>query len=128
MATASRPTNIDYVKTYFQIPILTKIHGEPTFETLRVLFNELKANAGDVSTTLGGGTLGYLGLLLSILEYAPVVPGTPFIRPPNPGPLVIPNGTTQHAATRMREDHAEVLRQHCECNDVKAALKSVSCN
>ena len=55
MATASRPTNIDYVKTYFQTPVLTKIHGEPTFEALRVLFNELKANAGDVSTPLGGG-------------------------------------------------------------------------
>ena len=48
MAQATRLTNIDYVKTYFQIPILTKIHGEPTFETLCVVFNELKANAGDV--------------------------------------------------------------------------------
>ena len=123
MATASRPTNIDYVKTYFQIPNLTKIHGEPTFKTLRVLFNELKANAGDVSTTLGGGLLGYLGLLLSILEYARVAPGTPFVCSPNRGPLVILEGTAQHAATQMREDHAEALRQHRECIDVEAALK-----
>ena len=55
MAQATRPTNIDYVKTYFEIPELTKIHGEPMFETLRVLFNQLKANATTVSTTLGGG-------------------------------------------------------------------------
>ena len=96
---------------YFQIPALTKIHGEPTFKALCVFFNELKANAEDVSTPLGGRGLGYLGLLLSILEYARVASGTPFIRPPNPGPLVIPNGTTQHAATRMREDHAEALCQ-----------------
>ena len=123
MAQATRPTNIDYVKTYFEIPELTKIHGEPTFETLRVLFNQLKANATTVSTTLGGGLLGYLGLLLTTPKYACVAPGTPFVRPPNPGPLVIPNGTAQHAATRMREDHAEALRQHQECNDVKAALK-----
>ena len=126
MATASKPTNIDYVTTYFQIPVLTKIHGEPTFETLRILFNELKANAGDVATTLGGGLLGYLGLLLSIVEYARVAPGTPFLCPPNPGPLVIPNGTTQHAATRMREDHTEALRRHRECIDVEASLKKTS--
>ena len=55
MAQATKPTNIDYVNTYFQIPLLTSIRGEPTFETLRVLRNEVKANAGDVSTTLGGG-------------------------------------------------------------------------
>ena len=58
---ASKPTNIDYVHTYFQIPTLTKIHGEPTFETLKGLRDQIKANAGDVKTTLGGGRLGYFG-------------------------------------------------------------------
>ena len=61
MAQATRPTNNDYVKTYFEIPELTKIHGEPTFETSRVLFNQLKANATNVSTTLGMGVVRLLG-------------------------------------------------------------------
>ena len=51
-----------------------------------------------------------------------MAPETPFVRPPNPGTLVIPTGTTQHAATRIREDHAEVLRIHRECIDVEQAL------
>ena len=123
MAVASKPTNIDYVNTYFQIPILTPIRGEPTFETLRVLRDEIKANSGDVATILGGGNFGYLGLVLSPAEYARVSPETPFVRPTNPPPLVIPQNTTQHAATRMREDHTEELRQFRECEDVEAALK-----
>ena len=54
---ASKPTNIDYVNTYFQIPKLTTIHGESNFNTLGVTRDEIKANAGSVTTTLGGGIL-----------------------------------------------------------------------
>ena len=84
---SSKATNINYVANYFQIKILTKIHGEPNFETLKTLRNQIKANAGSVPTHLGGGRLGYLGALFSILEYARAAPGTPFVRPPNPGVL-----------------------------------------
>ena len=120
---ASKPTNIDHVNTYFQIPVLTKIHGEPTFETLRIIRDKIKANAGSITMNLGGGALGYLGLLLSPAEYIREEPGTPFIRPVNPGNLVIPPGTAQHAANRMQEDHAKALRIYCECIDVKDAMK-----
>ena len=120
---SSKPTNINYVDNYFQIPVLTRIHGEPTFETLKNLRNQVKANAGSVSTHLGGGALGYLGLLLSPAEYNRIAPGTPFIRPGNPGVLNVPPGTAQHAALRMREDHAEALRVYHECLDVEATLK-----
>ena len=109
---SSKPTNINYVDNYFQIKTLTKIHGEPSFETLRILRDQIKANSGSVATHLGGGQHGYLGLLLSAVLYNQVAPGTPFLCPVNPGPLVIPQGTTQHAATRLREDHAEALRIH----------------
>ena len=119
---ASKPTNIDYVGLYFQIPKLTTIHGEPDFNTLRILRDELKANAGSVTTTLGGGLLGYLGLLFSPVEYNRVAPETPFVRPQNPGPLVIPSNMTQHAATRMKDDHTEALRIYRECVDVEQAL------
>ena len=98
---SSKATNINYVETYFQIKDLQKIHGEPNFETLKILRNQIKANAGSVATQLGGGTLGYLGLLLSNAEYARAAPGTPFVCPTNPGVLVIPHGTAQHAATQQ---------------------------
>ena len=75
--TSSKPTNINYVDNYFQIPVLTHIHGEPTFETLKNLRNQVKANAGSVTTHLGGGAFGYLGLLLSPAEYNRIAAGTP---------------------------------------------------
>ena len=42
-------------KTLFEYPNLSPIHGEPTYKLLRVLTNQLKANARLVHTTLGGG-------------------------------------------------------------------------
>ena len=60
---ASKPTNIDYAGAYFQIPKLTTIHGEPDFNTLRILRDELNANAGSITTTLGGVFLGTLAAL-----------------------------------------------------------------
>ena len=46
---------IDYVNTYFDFPVLTRIHGEPTYETLKVLKKQLQANAATVNCVLGGG-------------------------------------------------------------------------
>ena len=51
-----------------------------------------------------------------------MAPETPFVWPQNPGPLVIPATTTQHAATRMKDDHTEALRIYRECVDVEQAL------
>ena len=54
---SSKATNINYVENYFIVKILSKIHGEPNFETLKTLRNQVKANAGSVTTHLGGGAL-----------------------------------------------------------------------
>lgn len=121
--TSSQPTNINYISTYFQIAELTKIHGEPTFETLKTLYNQIKANSGSVTTHLGGGAHGYLSYLLSPSEYNRIAPDTPFACPLNPGPLVVPPSTAQHAATRLSKDHKESLRVFRECLNVKEALK-----
>ena len=45
----------NYRETLFEFPDLTPIIGEPSYEALHVLFNQLKANARSVHTTLGGG-------------------------------------------------------------------------
>ena len=47
--------NTNYVSTYFEYTALTKIHGKPTYKTLRELKNQLKANASAVTSDLGGG-------------------------------------------------------------------------
>src|SRR5688500_7301577 len=78
---------------YFQHKVLTRVHGKPTFETLKVLLDELKANASSVPTTLGGGMYGHLGLVISPTRYATLT-ATPFVRPANPGPFTPPAAGT----------------------------------
>ena len=56
---------VDYRNTVFEHLILTKIHGEPTFEVIRTLHRELMVNAQTVHSDLGGGEFGHLGLVLS---------------------------------------------------------------
>ena len=68
----------NYLDTVFEYADLTAIVGEPTYDTLKLLLNQLKANARAVRTTLGGGNHGHLGLLLSPQQYEIIAPGTPF--------------------------------------------------
>ena len=67
-------SSVNYKDSYFENPVLTAIRGEPTYETLHHLKNELKANASSVSTTLGGGNHGYLGMILTLAEYRRAAP------------------------------------------------------
>jgi hypothetical protein len=80
--------------TYFQHKVLTKIHGEPTYESLQNISTELKANASSVPSTLGGGQNGHLGLLLSAARCNTLAHAVPWITPVNPGVFVPPNPGT----------------------------------
>jgi hypothetical protein len=80
--------------TYFQHKVLTKIHGKPTYESVQNVLTELKANAGSVPTTLGGGQHGHLGLLLSDARYTALAYSLPWVTPGNPGPFLPPAGGT----------------------------------
>ena len=113
---------IDYRNTAFEIANLTKIHGEPTFESIRTLQREININAQCVHSELGGGAHGYLGLVLTPQEYA-LHSNAAYRRPPHPGPLVIPAGTTQHMANTMREQHRERLRVFREVQGIDQALR-----
>ena len=112
----------NYRDTVFEYSDLTVIHGEPTYDTLKLLVNQLKANARSVRTTLGGGNHGYLGLVLSPQQYAIIAPGTPFIHPAHPGPLNIPPYQLPHVTQQAQSHHAEQVRLYNECYNVKQAL------
>ena len=101
--------HIDYINTAFEYPILDKIHGTPTFSTLNRLKKQLQANAQSVSSDLGGGAHGHLGLVLSPTEYA-TVSNDAYNMPPHPGPLTIPRNTDAVEAVRRREAHHEKIR------------------
>ena len=61
--------HIEYVTTTFPFKTLTKVHSLPTYELLRDIKNELKANAASVQCDLGGSDYGHLGLVLTDDEY-----------------------------------------------------------
>ena len=65
-------------------PELTKLDGTPTVDTLRLLTQELEANARSVDTTLGGGRHGHLALLHTDATYAALLNTQPWIVPEQP--------------------------------------------
>ena len=112
---------IDYANTIFEHPTLPKIHGIPTFTNLSALKKQLKANAQSVSSRLGGGALGHLGLVLSPAEYR-LVSDVPYTVPPFPGELTLPRGVDPAEAVRRRDAHSERLRQFQQVHDIQKAL------
>ena len=119
-------TNIDYINIYFEFPELTKIHGTPSYPTLRILKDKVKSNLASIMIGLGRGANGHLGLLLADAEYTNIPDTTPYTRPVHPGALVIGAGTSQHIATGMRQDHKDTIIIFREVNNVeKCIIKQV---
>ena len=114
-------TTIDY-KTFFEYPTISRIHGQPTYETLQRMYNELKSNASSIPSTLGGGTHGHLGLLLDATQYAMISP-YPYIRPIFPGPLYVPPNLTPQMAMMYQNQHKEHVRIFREVQGVENALR-----
>lgn len=112
----------NYRETLFHYPDFSVIHGEPTYETLRTMTNQLKANARSVHTTLGGGLHGHLGLVLTQAQYT-IFSNTPYDRPTRPPPLVIPAYQLPHVVQTAQARHNEQVRLFNESNNVEQALK-----
>ena len=104
MTSATSLGLVDLKQTFFDYPELSKISGEPTLGSLMTLRNELKANAQSVTTTLGGGANGHLGLVLSAQAYEQIAPGTPYIRPVLPE-MDIDNNDTRYILAQKRLDY-----------------------
>ena len=115
--------NIDYKVTHFEKSELTPIRGEPTYDTLEHLLKELKANARNVHSNLGGGAHGHLGLVISPTSYAHLS-ATPFTRPTFPGTqVIIPPGSSNAATQTLRLQFNEELRVYHEVENVDKSLK-----
>ena len=117
------PGNIDYATVYFKYSTPTPITGEPSNKSLKRLKTELRANASSVDTDLGGGDHGYLGLILTDVEYARITPTPPpFVAPNFPGPFVMDPAHTAMQQVQARETHNENLALYRECKNVEKAL------
>ena len=62
-------TNIENIIENFPHPILKKIKGKPTRESLIKLQKQVYENLTSFETTLGGGNHGFLGLGITSEKY-----------------------------------------------------------
>ena len=85
---------VDAITESFPNPSTPKIEGQPTFKTIKEVEKLLDTNAASVQSELGGGTHGYLGLLLRSDKFNAVT-GHNFNAHVNPGvlPTFPPNAT-----------------------------------
>jgi hypothetical protein len=60
----------------FPHPILPTVQGEPDYQTIHAIRKSLQANSRAIDTHFGGGTMGYLGLIVSYSSYAMIAPAT----------------------------------------------------
>jgi hypothetical protein len=79
--TASTP---DELIAGFPHSSLPKVTGEPTFEDLKVIQRLLNKNALSVSSYVGGGCHGHLGIIMMNEEYFAIAADV-FPVPDNPG-------------------------------------------
>jgi hypothetical protein len=114
-------SHINYRENYFQHPSLTKISGDPTYTSLAKLEKECKANGKSVSSTLGGGLQGHLGLVCNALAYNRVSPDVPFVRPLLP---VLPDltGSTAPQIAEARQTYADHLARFQACNLIERTI------
>ena len=95
---------IKNVYSYFEYKELTKIIGEPTLDSILLLHRQVKRNAQSIPTTLGGGQLGYLALVIASENYDSIPNAEPYVRPEDPGSftLQIPSRSTTSTITPRR--------------------------
>ena len=115
-------SSIKCKESYFKHLFLTKIPGEPTYETLHHLKNELKANESYVPTTFGGGNNGYLEVILTPADYHRIASANPFTRPPNLGVLVPNLGGTAAQIISAEDTHCLTKKLHLETLFIKLTI------
>ena len=64
--------SVKYIRTNFQIKTISRIIGEPTYKTIKNLWEAMYANASAIPTTLRGGRNGHIGLLMDASVYSNV--------------------------------------------------------
>ena len=76
------------------------------------MLKQQKANTATVPCALGGGTNGYLGILLLAITYNMVAPGIPVMPPLMPGALIINPTDTQYQIAIAKKLYKTAIREH----------------
>jgi hypothetical protein len=84
----------------------------------------LYSNAASLTTALGGGAHGHIGLIMTDNLYTTLT-ATPYVTPIDPGVIpLIPNGATTVKRENLRIDHKEVRRIFDNHTNMDDALKA----
>jgi hypothetical protein len=98
---------------------------QPNPATIRLLRQELYTNAQSVSSLLGGGSHGHLGLLMDDAAYTAISHGNvPYIFPALPD---VPdyNGTTQVEREAMKDAYTVAMANYLEARNLLSDLKAL---
>ena len=103
--------------------------GRPDYKVLNNIKAALNWNFATVPCTLGGGTHGYLGAVLTAAEYAAATPNNtpPFVDPLFPSAAAIfPPNSTGPQIPAIECQFSKALRQWTEYNNLTDEGKSSS--
>ena len=117
-----KPTTAEEFYTGF-IAQATKITGEPTYDDIRQLRTIIYQNAASVSTNLGGGNHGHLGMVMPAITYAGLSQ-TLWVDPPEPPAVVVlaQNAPTAAQIAEAHRTHAQELKARREFQNLDRAL------
>jgi hypothetical protein len=120
--TASTP---DELIAGFPHSSLPKVTGETTFEDLKVIRRLLNTNAMSVSSYVGGGHHGHLGIIMTNEEYFAIAADV-FPLPDNPGasPKVVA-GMTATVIVELTQLHREATLVYRTYHNVDQAIKKL---
>ena len=115
-------TDSETIKANLTFPIIPREPGLPTFQIVNDVHNKSKANAALISSSLGGGAHGLLGLGLSPATYHQIT-GYHFIRLTNPGSLPQNVNETAVVMSEQIRQHKEELRIFRQVENSNLVLK-----
>jgi hypothetical protein len=105
---------------------VTVIDGQITQEDFTKLVQELCQIGSSIPTSIGGGTLGHVGLILNETDYVIRSNGAvPFEMPENPGPC--PETLSDDPTAREREmaEHKYAVKEYEQCIGMQMGLRDL---
>jgi hypothetical protein len=120
--------NFEDVIASFPHPILPTVQCEPDYQTIHAIRKSLQANSRAIDTHLGGGNLGYLGLIVSDTSYSMIDPATDsgptlWVSPTAPGRAPANTDGTAAQISAARHIWEEDIHTYRTYTSVQQALK-----
>ena len=112
---AVKSQSVDDIVAKFPMKKLPRIDGEPTYESINDMMQMLYANAATLSTTIGGGIHGHIGLIMKPALYR-TLSAIPYVIPVDPGPIPIytagSSGLARQQVTNEFEEAKRIFENH----------------